>query len=767
MTINDYIKLVESSGAFDKKFYRDQLKKIGIDAKEVIKHYLTEGWKSGLEPHPCFNTIFYFKSNTDIHALNTHPFLHFITHGFKEDRMTKDDFSLTNYRQLHPEVSALGINPLKHFTKNYGQSAIAFNGGHSPFPKALVKTKKSTNDINHLLSAALKLGLFDPAWYGQTYKKDFTSAFDAFADYLEKSEFSSINPSTKFDTEHYHRANLDVHHARMSPLHHYIISGKKEGRAIVPAINRWTPSKELDSGNWLSPTSATLNVAICLHIFYADYIEKFAKALDHFPISVDVYVTLAHQEHEAEVLSTFQNHPKVKKVTVRIVPNRGRNFGPLLVEFAEALKHYDLFCHLHSKKSLYSGREQTHWADYLCEYMLKDSNIITRLLNIFSTHDDLGVYYPTTYWMMPSWVNHVTMNSGHMREWETTLSLKEHRGFLSYPAGGMFWARPAALKDLLDQPFTYDSFPPEPLPNDGSMLHALERIIGAIAEKNKYKQFFFHPSSGKFTTDDSYTTMNYKGQMEGLTSQLRNFSIISFDVFDTLVRREHTVPDYAKLLLGKELEANNIVASAAHFVEIRNSAEFNLRKRSNFQGDVGLEAIYAEVCNLLEHSHLDALHLMNREFELDLSLICAKDEMVDTFNHLGSLGHILWVISDTYYSKTQVGLMLKKAGVSVPFRLLVSSEEQKRKDNGTMWHMVKSDLSSENISSYIHVGDNVVADAQIPGDLGLASFHILHPEDKWQALGFPESRLHSTPLNETEILKWGKLISCVGRVPFI
>jgi predicted HAD superfamily hydrolase len=84
-----------------------------------------------------------------------------------------------------------------------------------------------------------------------------------------------------------------------------------------------------------------------------------------------------------------------------------------------------------------------------------------------------------------------------------------------------------------------------------------------------------------------------------------------------------------------------------------------------------------------------------------------------------------------------------------------------------MWVMIKSDLEAEGISNYLHIGDNVVADAQRPGDMGLATFHILHPMDKWEALGFPEVLSGDNSLDESEILKWGSLISNVGRNPFI
>ena len=48
--------------------------------------------------------------------------------------------------------------------------------------------------------------------------------------------------------------------------------------------------------------------------------------------------------------------------------------------------------------------------------------------------------------------------------------------------GGAFWFRPAALKKLFDYPWKYDDFPEEPLPIDGSLLHAIERIYPFVCQ---------------------------------------------------------------------------------------------------------------------------------------------------------------------------------------------------------------------------------------------------------------------------------------------
>lgn len=623
-------------------------------------------------------------------------------------------------------------------------------------------------NYEQLTAEAVSLGLFNPNWYQEHYGRTFPSNVEAFKDYVRKSRFAPVNPSPAFDTETYHRTYMDVFHGQVSPLLHYLMHGRQEGRVYAPYVPRWAPRHVLTPEREVSVAAQELKVAACLHIFYDDFIDRFAQALNAFPMELDVLLTLASDTLVEHAQRAFGEHSKVKNLEIRVVPNRGRNFGPMLVEYAETLQKYDLFCHLHSKKSLYSGKEQTQWADYLTEYILRDPVVASGILNSFAEESELGVYYPTTFWMMPTWVNHLTMNAPFVRTWEKMLDLPKTSGFLSYPAGGMFWARPQALEDLLSKRWTYEDFPEEPLPNDGSMLHALERVVGKAAQKRGFSELFYYPPTGQFTRDYSYTFSSYQGT--GLDQHLpaiQAHECISFDVFDTLVRREYTVPDYAKLKLGQQMANSGRVSSAKEFVEIRNHSERVLREKSDFSGDVNIKDVYKEVGKALRVSDLEAANLMQEEFELDLKMIQAKDEMVELFNHLGSIGHKLWVISDTYYTRGQVGLMLKKAGISVPYRLLVSSEEQKRKDNGTMWHMVQEDLTDEGIQRFLHIGDNVVADAQLPGDLGLTTFHILHPMDKWQALGFPDVLQGDDALDERQILKWGKLISQIGRNPFI
>ncbi len=622
-----------------------------------------------------------------------------------------------------------------------------------------------TTDHMSLLGLAKQHGLFDLQWYSDVQQHVFPDELTAFADYLHKSRFAPVSPGPAFDSLSYQKRNLDIYHSNISPLEHYLLYGANEGRGITPFSPKWYPVDKLN------PTVdekmiKKQRVALCLHVFYADFIDYYAECLLDFPVKVDLFITLSDLKHQQKIDEKLATLNQVGKVTVRKVPNRGRNFGPMLVEFAKELQEYDLFCHLHSKKSLYSGREQTQWADYLGEYLLHDHAVVSKAISYMAENAECGIYYPTFFPIMPDWVNHWLKNKPNRNKFFTEWQLEDDGfEFLAYPVGGMFWAKPQALKQLLDKSYQYEDFPEEPLPNDGSELHALERCLGLLAEKNGFNQLFYYPELGSFTHDKSHIFSNYVCNRDQLFDKLNPFDIISFDVFDTLVRRSHFVPDYAKLKLGNQLSQEGLFKNGEQFIAARNKAEFEVRKNKQFQADVTICEVYQQLADTYQWNSEQAAKYADLEFAYDLDMIESKDEIVDILNTFIGHGKPVYIISDTYYTEHQIVLMLRKAGVTNGYKLLVSSAQGKRKDNGTMWAYLKETLPKG--KSFVHVGDNAMADAQIPGDFGLTNLHILNPMDKWQAAGFENPFIGENKLNQQQILKWGPMISDFGRFPFI
>lgn len=67
--------------------------------------------------------------------------------------------------------------------------------------------------------------------------------------------------------------------------------------------------------------------------------------------------------------------------------------------------------------------------------------------------------------------------------------------------GTVFWAKTDALKKLLHKEWRYDDFPPEPLPVDGTISHAIERILAYVAQDAGYDTGWImtdHYASGEY-----------------------------------------------------------------------------------------------------------------------------------------------------------------------------------------------------------------------------------------------------------------------------
>ena len=75
-------------------------------------------------------------------------------------------------------------------------------------------------------------------------------------------------------------------------------------------------------------------------------------------------------------------------------------------------------------------------------------------------------------------------------KWELRLPLPKTT--FNFPVGNMFWARTTALKPLFDLGLAWDDYPSEPVPYDGSLLHALERILPFVTENTGFRNAVTH-----------------------------------------------------------------------------------------------------------------------------------------------------------------------------------------------------------------------------------------------------------------------------------
>ena len=81
--------------------------------------------------------------------------------------------------------------------------------------------------------------------------------------------------------------------------------------------------------------------------------------------------------------------------------------------------------------------------------------------------------------------------------------------------GNCFWAKYDALKPLFELNWNYDDFPQEPMPADGTVSHALERIHGYVAASEGYYT--------EFVMTDEYARSEYFNKSYMFSSTIKKF----------------------------------------------------------------------------------------------------------------------------------------------------------------------------------------------------------------------------------------------------
>ncbi len=226
-------------------------------------------------------------------------------------------------------------------------------------------------------------------------------------------------------------------------------------------------------------------VAVHLHIYYDDMLESLASRLSNIPCAFDLYVSVPP---EADVQGTQarlrQAVPEASIIVVEAVPNRGRDLAPLIVQFGARLRKYWIIGHFHTKRSPHNQSLQSWLGDILEHLLGRPQAGGGRVAHIFGLLEGRAkVVFPEGHREFihdqTGWAGNYEIARNLLNR-HTTLSIDDFP-VVEFPQGAMFWARGECLKDFLGMPLTFEDFPTEPIGPDGTMAHALERLILIMA----------------------------------------------------------------------------------------------------------------------------------------------------------------------------------------------------------------------------------------------------------------------------------------------
>lgn len=414
----------------------------------------------------------------------------------------------SSYFDDYPVAECLQIPPLEHFSR------FGFRLGYSAIPwlrNASLPEEYRNSERTRIEQKYAWLGqyesprsCFDPDYYLRHNEDAVGSATDASDHYFSIGWREGRSPNSWFSTNFYLALYADLFDVAKSgptkePLEHFFLSGRKMGfypslrelsEAIAPEMGpQWYRPIDFPPSILSRPQPSNLSLGVHLHCYYIDILEeKLLKSIQKLPKKCKFFVSVCSSDDAEAVSSLFRSINRTIE-RVAIVPNRGRDLAPLFVEFSHDLQRFDLCLHIHTKKTLQNPHHGKRNLNHLERSLFRDQEFIQRTIAFFDKNSDFGLIYPTPFFeVKPHMVwgrnainaAQVLAKLGLPNEIETDQEL-------DFPAGSFFWFRPQALQPLFELKFKAEDFPPEPLPDDGTLVHAIERLLPKIVAISNYR----------------------------------------------------------------------------------------------------------------------------------------------------------------------------------------------------------------------------------------------------------------------------------------
>jgi len=285
-------------------------------------------------------------------------------------------------------------------------------------------------------------------------------------------------------------------------LRHTIDTRLKERRGdsrlvFINAWNEWAEGAVLEPDQrlghaWLEATRRAVHTTavtrkpprpcVIIHAWYEDVLDEILAALAKIEQPLRLIVTTSN-ERLKHIEAVLTRHGRTAEIEVH--ENRGRDVLPFLHVADRLLNEGEsLVLKLHTKRSPHRT-DGEQWRRDLLECLASPSRW-NGIVSAFAADPALGLVAPEGHVQPMSyfWGG----NAQNVAFLCTRLGIaapnESHDRFI---AGTMFWVQLDSLRPLLDAHLSPDDFEPERGQLDGTLAHALERLMVRCAEDAGYR----------------------------------------------------------------------------------------------------------------------------------------------------------------------------------------------------------------------------------------------------------------------------------------
>ena len=219
-----------------------------------------------------------------------------------------------------------------------------------------------------------------------------------------------------------------------------------------------------------------IKVAVHIHVYYIDILSEIFNRIKLNSISPDVFISYCNHAFYEKILNLVKLN-KINVQQIKLVKNLGRDISHFFCAFGTQLNSYDYIGHFHTKKTPYIViKESLSWRNFLLNSLLgfKNINSMDQILTQMSNNPKIGLVaagdFHNTGWAKNIFIIDKFVSFFNLKPINKDFCLK-------FPIGSMFWINSKVYKSMFEKFGQYTFYEPEPLANDGTFIHFLERYI--------------------------------------------------------------------------------------------------------------------------------------------------------------------------------------------------------------------------------------------------------------------------------------------------